>query len=172
MKRGSMFLLVLAITASSNRALADGDCKTPPEFVGVPTGVAALKLGEEVDKGHEAFFNFGDTFVVAGDFNGLFAATLWGLDDCGLWIQIGEHESYLDPKRPPRPAPPTYVVIEAEKGVYVITSELLREHSDRVQVLDLALRPFSGPVFELKQLYPDRFQLRVLVDLPFVHSDL
>ena len=163
-------LLVLA-TALPNLAHAESKCKSPPEFVGVPTGRAALRLGKEVPAGHKAHFNFGETFVVAGDFNGLFAATLWGLDDCGLWIQIGEHESYLNPNKEVALKPPTYVFVEATDGVYRITAELLLEHSEISQVLKLALSGKSGPVFELEQQHSDSFVLRVLVELPFVHSD-
>ncbi len=144
----AVFALSLAATLSSAVASAeDSTCVKPPEFMGCPTGAAAWDInGAGFKAGEVKYLNFGDQLVVKGGEGGIEAVTIWGVDLCGLWLQFAANDSYVPETKPPVKKP-TYLLFTAvKKNVY------------KVEALGIS--------FQLKQVFPGRFKVTLLDEIP------
>jgi len=135
--------VAFCVSASAEEAT----CARPPEFVGCPSGAVPFSVtGDGARAGQVVYLNFGDELVVSGGEGGLEAVTIWGIDSCGLWLQFGQNGGYVADPKPPVQAP-TYRAFPA-----------IRQNVYKVEVM--------GFTFQLKQVFPGRFKVTLLKDIP------
>lgn len=140
-------LSALILSASAVAVARDSTCVKPPEFMGCPTGAPAFDVAGPGNKAGEVrYLNAGDELVVRGGEGGLEAVSLWGVDSCGLWLQFAVADGYVADTKPPLKRP-TYLLFAAvKKNVF------------KVEAL--------GVTFQLKQVFPGRFKVTLLKDMP------
>lgn len=142
------FLASMVLTVCASGLLAqESTCVKPPEFMGCPTGDAGWTLtGAGARAGEVKYLNFGDELVVRGGEGGLEAVTLWGVDSCGLWVQVAAADSYVPETKPPVKKPSYRLFAAVKKNVF------------KVEAL--------GVTFQLKQVFPGRFKVTLLEEIP------